>query len=114
MGYLTTLTFYNDGLSLLNTHAEDFSKKVYNAAISLDDAVISLGHFSNFAKVQQSRHADDHTVYVHCGNTVCEMNGYSKETKQIMKQNPAFFAKMLYEMKKQVELLEKQMKEGAE
>jgi hypothetical protein len=34
------------------------------------------------------------------------MNCNSEETKRIMKQNPAFFSKMLEEMKKQVEILE--------
>jgi hypothetical protein len=108
MGFLTTLTFYNDGVDLLTEHAEDFSKRVHEVAtgFTYSPVEIPLGSFANFAKVQRSRHADDNTVYVHCGNTVCEMNCNSEETKRIMKQNPAFFAKMLEEMKKQVEILE--------
>lgn len=37
---------------------------------------------------QKPRHADDHTIYVHAGNTVVEMSQYSDTTKEIMKNSP--------------------------
>lgn len=65
-------------------------------------------------KVQKPRHADDHTVYIHMGNAVCEMNAYSEDTLKTMMQSPAFFEKMLKEMERQCKMLKKQFSEFKE
>lgn len=102
MGYLTTITIYNDGLRGLKDNAESFAEQVENSASSfIHDgfpANISLGNFCNFGKVHKPRHADSHTVYVHAGNTVCEMNPYSEETRRLMRDNPKFFEKLMTEL----------------
>jgi hypothetical protein len=112
MGYLTTLTIYNDGIHIIKDKAQDFADRVYDAAVTPSRATdIELGSFGNLIRVQKPRHADDHTVYVHMGNAVCEMNVYSDDTLKTMAQSPKFFKKMLAEMKKQVKMLSKQLKE---
>jgi hypothetical protein len=115
MGYLTTLTIYNDGLDQIEKNPEQFVERVLNAARNTSGpSVLPVGSFGNLVKVQKTRHADDCTVYVHMGNTVCEMNAYSEETLKTMMQATKFFKKMLAEMKKQAKMLSKQLKEYEE
>ena len=116
MGYLTTLTIYNDGLDQIKKNPEQFVEGLLNAAraIPAESSVLPVGSFGNLVKVQKTRHADDCTVYVHMGNTVCEMNAYSEETLKTMMQATNFFKKMLAEMKNQVKMLSKQLKEYEE
>ncbi|NBT57241.1 hypothetical protein EBT16_00495 [bacterium] len=113
MGYLTTFTIYNDGIDSIRDNAQEFADKLYEAA-SGGGVDIAIGSFCNLVKVQKARHADDHTVYMHMGNTVCEMNAYSKDTLKTMMQHPAFFEKMLDEMARQCRMLKKQLKEYKE
>ena len=67
MGYLTTLTIYNDGVDLIPENAQKFAEDLYRAALSHNKAIIPVGKFANLVNVQRCRHADDHTVYVHAG-----------------------------------------------
>lgn len=116
MGYLTTLTIYNDGLEQIKRNPGQFAEGVLEAAgqIGGSSSVLGVGNFGNLVKIQKPRHADDRTVYVHMGNTVCEMNAFSEETLKIMMQSTSFFKKMLAEMKNQVKMLSKQLKEYEE
>lgn len=115
MGYLTTITIYNDGLADLKDNPQAFVDQVYAAAAgsySLQYPTdVRIGGFCNFAKVQKPRHADDHTVYVHAGNTLCEMRAGCAETEKIMKHNPKFFQKLLEEMEDQCQELRRQFEE---
>jgi len=114
MGYLTTVTVYNDGIHDLRNHAQEFADQLCDAAANhYEDhpTDIRIGGFCNFGKVQKPRHASDHTVYVHAGNTVCEMNAFSEETRKIMRQNPEFFEKLMKEMYSQYRELRKLQKE---
>lgn len=88
MGYLTTVTFYNDGLHTITDDAESLNKKIIEASRSGGE----VGHkgFCNLVMVQKSRHADDNTIYIHMGNCVTEFNPYSRETKELMVRNPSF------------------------
>ena len=114
MGYLTTLTIYNDGAHLLKPHAQEFADGVYDAMLrSLNQGPtdVAVGHFVNCVYVQSPRHADDHTVYVHAGNCLTEMNAFSEQTRELLRRNPEFFRKLLDEMKRQTRELEKMLKE---
>lgn len=116
MGYLTTITVYNDGIHDLRDHAQEFADRVYDAAVhscGMHPVDVRIGSFCNFGKVQKPRHADDHTVYVHAGNTVCEMNAFSEETRKIMRQSPKFFEKLMKEMRTQYRELRRLQKESA-
>jgi hypothetical protein len=104
MGYLTTVTFYNDGVDQLNKHPLELADKLDKACSGVytnwgKSESFGLGYHSNLVRVQRPRHADDKTVYVHLGNTLTEMNCNSKETIDIAKNNPTYFQDMLKEMK---------------
>lgn len=107
MGYLTTLTVYNDGVELIKNNAQDFADKLYKATSGRDTCDISVGNFCNLVRVQKPRHADDNTTYVHMGNGVFEMNPYSEKTKNLLKCNPEFFKKAVEYLENQLEELKK-------
>lgn len=114
MGYLTTITVYNDGIADLPQNAQEFADQVYEAAGSYYPKQfpvdVRLSGFCNFGKVHRPRHADDQTVYVHAGNTVCEMNVNSDETLRIIRNNPKFFEKLMREMWHQYRSLRREQK----
>lgn len=114
MGYLTTFTIYNDGIDLIKKDSDKFCEKLYQAACSQQVKNIGHGCFANLVQVQKTRHADDHTVYVHMGNCVTEMNAWSKETQSLMKSHPDFFSAMLRFMEIEVKELRKKFKEMKE
>jgi hypothetical protein len=111
MGYLTTVTVYNDGLDLLKKHPEDFCRKLYEAAIRQKQSDFGVDYFWNFANVQQSRHADDHTVYVHMGNTVTEVNPWSKDFEDLMRRNPQFADQLIGYLDQTLRRLKRMAKE---
>lgn len=110
MGYLTTFTIYNDGAYLVKDNPKEFAEKIHQAITSNSPSSfdIAINNFANLVRVQKPRHADDHTVYVHMGNCVAEVNAHSDETKKMMKNNPKFFKKLLDEMSYQLKELKKE------
>lgn len=113
MGYLTTFTIYNDGVDLVREHAQDFANKIYYAATGYDgNCDLAIGNFYNLVRVQKCRHADDHTTYVHMGNTVVEMNPHSQETKTMLKHHPEFFKKVVKFLEREVKDLKTMLKEA--
>lgn len=113
MGFLTTFTVYNDNCDEITKNPKQFAKEIYNACCNSNTTYRS-NVFNGVVIPQKTRHADDHTIYVHAGNTVCEINSYSDITKDIMKNSPVFFKEVLnimelnlYELKKQFEEIKK-------
>ena len=113
MGYLTTFTIYNDGIDQIKVNSDKFCEKLYQTALSSLDGEKTFGHgyHGNLVNVQKTRHADDHTCYVHMGNTVTEMNPYSKTTKNLMENHPEFFDNMLRHLEDTVKELKRIKKE---
>lgn len=111
MGYLTTLTIYNDGIDLITKHPQKFAEEVLNASGSLEAREFGLGYFCNLVNVQKTRHADDHTLYVHMGNCVTEVNPYSKEFKELAKQCPTFARQLVLFVKDNAKELERALSE---
>lgn len=122
MGYLTTITIYNDGCDQIKKYPEEFAEKVYLACLGhFTDSRQSikgsfglglkgsfgLGYHANLVTVQKPRHADDHTIYVHRGNTVVEMNAWSKDCEKLAQTHPSFFEDLLKQMDQQVKELKK-------
>jgi hypothetical protein len=118
MGCLTTFTIYNDGLNLIDSENPDNKENIVRLAdivyagarnTTNDPNTIygGIGCFGNMVSCQKSRHADDHTLYVHMGNCVTEMNAYSKETKELIKRNPEFAKKLIKYMDKEIKELKK-------
>jgi hypothetical protein len=110
MGNLTTFTIYNDDCDLIKKVPKEFAEQIYLACCDPNINYRSTV-FHGIVIPQKTRHADDKTVYVHAGNTVCEMNQYSQVTKEIMVNSPEFFKEMLILMEQNVKELKKQYKE---
>ena len=111
MGYLTTVTVYNDGLSLLKKYPLDFCDRLYEAAISHKQRDFGIGNFCNFANVQQTRHADERTIYVHMGNTVTEVNPWSKDFDDLLKRHPDFARSLVGFLDSEVKVLKRKLQE---
>lgn len=108
MGFLTTITIRNDSLQAIKDNSDKFVDKLVRFCSSggvQEEDHFSLGGHVNPVVLQIPRHADDHTVYVHMGNTVVEMNPYSKKTKQMAERSPEFFNKTLKFLEMEVRLL---------
>lgn len=118
MGYLTTLTFLNDAADQYDKHPERLVEIIHdavnnhqcsrNGGKSYDEPI---GNHCNAITVQRSRHADDHTTYVHMGNGVTEMNPWSADTKDLLERIPDVFDQYLSYMDQQVKQLKKMKKE---
>ncbi len=78
MGYLTTITFYNDAAHDLHEHPNELAHLINNAQGGVQRAMgrdyDSIGSFANPVIIQKPRHADDHTLYMHAGNTVLDIS----------------------------------------
>lgn len=107
MGYLTTLTIYNDGIDVLPDHSEYFAKRVLDASreagMTNRPVTFGVGMFCNLVTVQVPHHADHHTLYVHMGNAVFEMTSYSESAKDILHRNPEFFERAVNFLEGQLE-----------
>lgn len=100
MGYLTTITFYNDAASDLRNHPEEVSEGIYNAQSSIQinrgSNTFPIGSYCNPVIIQKPRHADDVTLYLHGGNTVIEASDAEKNEWACN----AFITEMKYVLKK--------------
>jgi len=106
MGYLTTFTIYNDDCDLVKKYPKEFAENIYDACCN-PNIEYKSNVFHGVVIPQKTRHADDHTVYVHAGNTVVSMNPYSDETLNMLKNNPEFFKKLVDIMESQTKELKK-------
>ena len=83
MGYLTTITFYNDAASELKKYPEEVSQGIYDAQngiqINRGFNYFPVGCHTNPVIIQKPRHADDHTLYLHAGNTVIDVYDANSE-----------------------------------
>ena len=105
MGYLTTITIRNDALQTIQDNADVFMEKLLwfcNGGGYYTEEYFGVGNAVNPVVLQRPRHADDHTIYVHMGNTVVEMNPYSEKTKEMVEQSPSFFDAVLKFMESEV------------
>jgi hypothetical protein len=108
MGFLTTLTIYNDGFSDIEANKEEFANGVIDAVRSfrLEPIDVRVGNFVNCVRVHPSRHAADHTVYVHRGNCVVEIRPYSDLTRELARRNPQFARNILQQLRRTCKELE--------
>lgn len=91
MGYLTTITFYNDFWGEIKQNKD----KLFD---SLDEAIFGVanryGKFTNASLgqiiVQPSAHADDHQLYIHRGNLVFNVAPWTNEFEEMAERNPEF------------------------
>lgn len=92
MGYLTTFTIHNDALHVFKEHPEEFAKAIFAGidAANRDHSEANVGFhgYCNYITVQHSRHADDHTLYLHAGNTVLSVGEYEDKFCEWAKRDP--------------------------
>lgn len=113
MGFLTTFTVYNDGADQIKENAKEVAEAIYDGMNNMSDSKqYPIGNHCNLIKGHATRHADSWTCYVHMGNTVCELNPYSKETQQLMKNNKEYFLRMLEYMEYTSKQLRKEIKKS--
>lgn len=89
MGFLTTITIYNDGVHELTKYPKELAKKLENACLGIQRNKgrnwDSLGYHGNLLILQKPRHADDETIYFHSGNTVKCIDDIIKRTRDYSK-----------------------------
>lgn len=77
MGYITTISFYNDGADQLEKHPVELAKKLYHASMGIQinrgNDTDSLGNHCNMLILQKPRHADSWTLYLHADNDVLDL-----------------------------------------
>lgn len=111
MGFLTTFTIYNDGIDGIRKDSKEFCDNLYFAAIRGEVSDVAHGNHCNLVKVQKTRHADDHTIYIHMGNTLCELNAYSDETLKGLENHQEYYESMINFMEREAKSLKKKLKE---
>lgn len=87
MGYLTTFTIHNDHYHELKKDPQRFTKLVLEEGFHkafYNNETVQLDGIS----IEPSRHADDRTLYLHWGNMVRPLNGYSKYFSDLVENNP--------------------------
>ena len=105
MGYLTTISIYNDSAEQLQKHPKELAKKLYEACngVQLNRGCDydGVGNAANILTLQKPRSADDHTLYLHAGNTVIDVENAKDEwaVNQFINQME-YHLKRLKEIKK--------------
>lgn len=89
MGFLTTFTIYNDCCHNINKDPEGFAQAIYDNCSNFKGERHGIAGNCNVIG-QKTRHADDHTIYVHMGNCVTEVNPYSEDFKKLAERSPEF------------------------
>ena len=99
MGYLTTITIYNDSADQIKKHPRELAEKIDLACsgfqITRGRNFDGLGNAANILTLQKPRHADDHTLYLHAGNTVTDV--YNAESELAI---DTFISEMEYHLKR--------------
>jgi len=97
MGFLTHVTIYNDALHAFESDPAQFAKAIFegiaranqtNKATDVPFSCKDGGGYSGYLCVEPSRHADDHTVFVHKGNSVFNLNPWNKDFQDLLAWNP--------------------------
>jgi len=118
MGYLTTITFRNDSVHSIKDNKDRLVEVILDATCGAGGMHNGCAHDEYVGSAdlicQRTRHADEHTVYVHMGNTVQEMNSYAPETRRLLEKCPSFFDSCVTHLEQEVRYLKKMKKEYLE
>ena len=88
MGFLTTVTIYNDRASELIPNAKKIAEQLTSACYGEKNINTNL-------ILQKPRHADNHTLYMHADNTVIDV--YDAKSDWALSQ---FISEMEYHLKR--------------
>lgn len=110
MGCYTTFTISNDGLDNLLREGEEFSRKLYEAAVGGGKTQITHGNYGGLVNVKRVIHGSENVIYMSKHGTLYEMNAYSRETVELMQKDPEYFKGMLDYMDNTVKELKSEFK----
>lgn len=124
MGYLTTITIYNDALDTFEKHPKEFAEAVFegirNASRVHKKVSVGFKGYANYISVQPSFHADEHQLYLHSGNTVFNLNPWRDDMAELIERSPDLAQemitraqKMLTEAKKKVKVVKSKRNENS-
>jgi len=92
MGYMTTVTFLNDGFDQIEEYPEQFIKAIKLGMYGIDKhnkntnrkfiTTHSIGFHSSLVDVAKSHHADDYRLYL-VGRNTMNTFGYANEINDI-------------------------------
>jgi hypothetical protein len=97
MGYLTVVVIHNDAYDAFSKNPKLLGEKICEAIRKCDHKPqdIPFENYGGYLQVLPSRHADDHTVYVNCGNGVTEVLPYSTGFRELIQRCPDFAKKIV-------------------
>ncbi len=108
MGFLTTVTIYNDYIHNYEKDPALLGKEIIDGRYIASHQIFGAYHAGGI-KIQPSRHADDHTVYLHMGNTVFNL-GQGTDLRNLVVNSPEVARKFIKEAKRIVLDAEKYLK----
>jgi len=92
MGYMTTVTFLNDGFDQIEKYSEQFIEAIKLGMYGIDKynrnsnrkiiTTHGIGYHGNLVEVAKSHHADDYRLYLVGRNTMTTF-GYANEIDDI-------------------------------
>lgn len=100
MGYLTTITIHNDGLSNKLKKENEFIRRISEPNIT--NGSRSFYYKGLRVKVQKSRHMNESALYIHMKNNVSEIGYCLDETERLMEIRPDIFEEILDYIEKEV------------
>lgn len=114
MGLLTTITIHNDALGSFLEDPKKFGELILSEIqkCKIEPTDVPFDNYSNYIKVNPSIHADIDHLYVHYGNAVTMINGYSGATRKMVKKNPEFAKRLETVLKNHLKELRKMIKEN--
>lgn len=99
MGFLTTITIYNDAADQILKNKKELAEAIDKACsgiqLSKGRDYNCLGNHANAIILQKPRHASDNTLFMHAGNTVIDV--YNAESEWAIDQ---FIHEMEYHLKR--------------
>lgn len=115
MGFLTTILISNDALHSFEQHPKEFAEAIFDginrAQYERKVVFCPCQSYVNYIKVHPSRHADDHTFYLHYGNTLFNMDSYGKDFIELCRGQPEIAAEFLKRAKSLLKESERVYKE---
>lgn len=92
MGYLTTVTLYNDAMHEFRKNPTEFAEALFEGIDRANrqhrEVSVGFNGYANYISVQPSFHATEHQVYLHSGNCVVNLNPYRQDMEELIKRNP--------------------------
>jgi len=123
MGYMTTVTFLNDGFDQIEEYPEQFIKAIKLGMYGIDKHIKNtgrkfitthgVGYHGNLVEVAKSHHADDYRLYLVGRNTMTTF-GYANEINDIeyRKQLVRMAKRIIKDEEMRIKELEKKMEDN--